>query len=661
MNTDDLQASVRACIAHLQAGRLDALEALARSALSRHPQAAVLWQLQGVALLSLGRLAEALTSLRKSVELVPANASAWDNLGVVLQRLGEHDDAALAFERSLSISRDVAGVWSNAAANACDLKRYDVAIAYAERALVLDASLAPAALARGNALSALGRLGEAADWLERAVMLAPGLLEAHASLGGVYAESGRHAQAVEILTPLATLSAGNPVVLTNLAQALYHLGRIDEALAHFRAAIECGSSRVEPWNGYLFTLTHMATVTPEALHAAHVAFGDTFEGRWRDRWGGWDNDRDPQRRLRIGFVSGDLRNHAIAHFIEPIWAALDRGQFELHAYHTYPSEDATSERLRALVAHWSNVHALTDDALEERIRADRIDILFDLSGHTAYNRLPVFARKPAPIQISWVGYPGTTGLRAVDYRFVHASAVSEGQMDPFFTERLVRLELTSNFAPYPDLPDVSPLPALDAGVLTFASFNRPAKLGREAVALWARVLAGVPRARMLIGAVSDAALESRIVELFHEFGIERARLAFKPRVDMQAYLSLHHEVDLILDTLPYSGGTTTHHALWMGVPTLTLAGSSLQQRQGAGILARAGLPEWITYSEEVFVAKAIEAARDLPALAALRMTLRPHLRSLTDGVRGADIGVPLRALWRRWCEGRSPVATTIAC
>lgn len=648
----DLKECVRACVAHLQAGRLNDLETLARAALARHPQASALRHLLGVALLSDGRLSEAVLEIRAALDVAPGNAAAWDHLGVTLQRLGDHVEAARAFERSLAIRPDAATVWSNAAVNACDRKLYETAIEHAQRALALDANLAPACLACGNALSALGRLADAVNLLERAVGLAPGLIEAKASLGGVYGELGRESDALRMLEPVVGSNPQDPISRTNYAQALYRLGRIDEAIPHYRAAIAADPSRIEPWNGYLFALTHLHSVTPDALFAAHREFGEVFEAPWRDAWGGWLNDRDPERRLRVGFVSGDLREHAIAHFIEPVWASLDREQFALHVYHNYSQEDATSARLRGQVDAWSNVNAVTDDELFDRIRADRIDILFDLSGHTAYNRLAVFARKPAPVQVSWLGYPNTTGLKAMDYRLVNGAAFSGRDGDCFFTEHLVRLGMGSQFAPPPDLPDVSPLPALSQGFFMFGSFNRPAKIGKEAVELWSKVLHRVPTARMTIGAISDPALEERLGAMFEANGIDRVRLVFKPRVALGAYLKLHNDVDLLLDCFPYTGGTTTNLALWMGVPTLTLMGEALQQRQGAGVMLRSGLSDWVVKTQADFVAVAVAVAEQPAPLAGLRSRLRDQVMQVARSRADSDdLGVAVRMMWQRWCHG----------
>jgi len=338
-------------------------------------------------------------------------------------------------------------------------------------------------------------------------------------------------------------------------------------------------------------------------------------------------------------------------------AALGRHDLDILAYSNYPDEDAVTRRLKMLTDEWQLVAGVGDDDLAQRIRADGVDILVDLSGHSACNRLPVFARKPAPVQVTWLGYSGTTGLRGMDYRFVYRHTAPPGRLDDQFTEKLVYLPCAMSFDTSRDAPDVGPLPAAALGHVTFGSLNRPNKIGERAVALWARVLHALPTSRLLIGAINDADTAQRLLGRFAQCGIEPARIELRPRLPLRDYLELHNEIDILLDTVPYAGGTTTNHALWMGVPTVTLAGSTLPQRLGAGIMNKAGLPEWVAETEDGFVAIARQAAADPVRLAALRAGLRqrltgdPNLR--TDKV--ADrVALAFRIMWRRWCDGLPP-------
>jgi predicted O-linked N-acetylglucosamine transferase (SPINDLY family) len=352
-------------------------------------------------------------------------------------------------------------------------------------------------------------------------------------------------------------------------------------------------------------------------------------------------------------VSGDLRNHAVAHFIEPLLAQLrNHPSLELQAYATNTVEDSVSERLRGYFADWHRVSALSDVQLARKIMDHHIDILIDLSGHTSLNRLRVFARKPAPIQASWIGYPGTTGLHAMDYFLADGHFLPPGQFDRYFTEKLIYLPAQAPFQPYESAPAVNALPALETGSITFGSFNRIGKITTSTVELWSQLLRAVPAAKMLIGGTPLPGPQAGLIGRFAAAGIDAERLIFHPQCSMDSYLALHHRVDLCLDTYPYSGGTTNIHAVWMGVPTLTVAGSTPAARQGAAILSQVGLDGFTATDPADFVAKGLHWANHLAALAEVRQGLRRRLQkapSRQADTIAAGFETALRHMWMRWC------------
>lgn len=643
--------TVALCRARLLAGDPVAAEAIAARGVRSAGAPAALGHLLGVARLAQGKWAAACEALQPVAAALPDDARVWDHLGVALQQLARHPEAAEAFARSLALAPGVASTWANAAANACDGRDYAEALRCADRALQLDPALGPALLVRGNALLALGRLGEAAACLERAVAQAPAEApQERNSLGAVYSEAGQASRALPLLEEVVAAHPDFVPGRINLATTLYRTGRIAEALAHFEAARRLAPQDAQAWSAWLFALVHADGVGTAEVIDAHRAYGRAFERPGARAPEGFD--RDPQRPLRIGFVSADLRDHALAYFIEPVWDELVREGFSIHAYHSAAVEDERSDALRTRATVWRNVHRMGDDALDACIRNDHIDILFDLSGHTAGNRLPVFARRPAPVQVSWMGYPATTGLAAVDYRLVNAYASPPGRHDAHFVERLVRLRTANRFAPPESLPAVSALPALERGVFTFASFNRAAKLNASTIALWAAVLHRVPKARMLVGGVSEGVTRDGIAALFARQGIAPERIAYRPRMAMDDYLALHGEVDLLLDSRPYSGGTTISHGLWMGVPTLTLVpqDAPLHQCHGGGMLYEAGFGEWVAADEDGFVARAVAAARCPAELARTRAGLRDRLTALRERQAGeCGLSAVLRRMWRARC------------
>ena len=472
----------------------------------------------------------------------------------------------------------------------------------------------------GGSLVQLDRLDEAEAALNTAVALDPRLASAHAHLGGLHELQGRHARAE----------------------------------ASLRTAIALGSDEGARLTSLLFMMSHNPLVDADALFAEHVRIGALFERGQPRVWPRHDNDPGPERRLKVGFISGDFRDHAVAGFIDPVLRGLSAcAALELHGYTNHDVEDDVTRRLRGRFRHWRPVRRLTDADCAALITADRIDILIDLSGHTAFNRLRALASKPAPVQISWLGYPGTTGLRAMDYFLADRHFLPPGRFDRYFTEKLVYLPASAIFQPHPDSPEVNALPA-QGGAITFGSFNRLTKLTPAGIGLWSEVLKAVPASTLFLGSAPTHGLPLRVLQAFAQRGIPAERLVLHPRCTMAEYLGLHHRVDLCLDTLPYGGGTTTHHAAWMGVPTLTLAGATPPGRQGADIMGNLGLQQFIAADAAEFVAKAVYWSDHPGELAALRAGLRERCRQSpfqqTDALVAA-LELALRRMWRRWCAG----------
>jgi predicted O-linked N-acetylglucosamine transferase (SPINDLY family) len=357
-------------------------------------------------------------------------------------------------------------------------------------------------------------------------------------------------------------------------------------------------------------------------------------------------------RLRVGLVSGDLLNHPVGYFVESLLCALDPSRIELFAYPTQPLADALTARIQPRFAAWRPLYGRSDAAAAKLIHDDGLHVLIDLSGHTAHNRLPVFAWKPAPVQVSWLGYFATTGLAEIDYLLADAVSVPPEHHD-HFTEKIWYLPDTRLCFTPPaiDVP-VTPLPAQANGYVTLGSFQNLAKLGEAVLDRWGRILAALPNARLRVQnkQLADPGVRAQLIERLRRAGIEPERVALHGPMPRRDYLAAHAEVDFIVDTFPFPGGTTTCEALWMGVPTLTLAGDRLIARQGASLLAAAGLNDWIAHSEAEYVEQALAFARDVPALAALRSSLRAQaLRSpLFDATGFArNFECALRKMWRR--------------
>lgn len=566
--------------------------------------------------MALRRDAEAELSYLQSLSLEPEQATIYNALGGLYERNGHYEEAITSLQHAVRL-------------------RPDRAIDQFNLGFVHD------------------RYGQQADALacyQQALSLDPNYVDAHNNLALVWHRSGNLAAAEMHLRQALQIAPEFAEAHIDLGDVQRDLGHIDEALASYTRAKALKPDNVRAHSNQLFALTHSATVSPAEVFAHHLAFGQQFA---RDQ-PVHTHHADPSRRLRVGFVSGDLRQHAVAYFLEPILAALDAAQFDLYAYANYPHQDAVTVRLQTLLPNWRQVSALTDADLAELIRVDGIDILIDLSGHTGHNRLLVFALKPAPIQMTWLGYPNTTGLAAIDYVLSDRFNSPYGLYEHYYVEKFVRLPSCSTFQPDPHAPPLQPLPALTTGHITFASFNRPSKLSDDVIATWSRVLQSVQGARLLLGNVSDANMQQSLAERFACCGIATERLEFHPTLPLADYLALHHQVDIVLDSWPYSGGTTTYHALWMGVPIMALRGPSRAHCLGSGILQRLGLDDWVADDVDTFVQKVIAHASDLERLAALRLSMRERWQAsplLLPATVARGIEAALRVMWQRWCAG----------
>ena len=600
-----------------------------------------------------GQHEAAAAAYREAIALDPDFADADVALGCVLEDLGQLDAAVTSYRRALKSNPNYCEVHSNLGHALRTLGQVDDAIEHYRRALQIRPDFAEAHNSLGSALFELGRLDDALTSYRRALEINPDFAEAHNNLGSTLRESGQVVAAAASYRRALEINPNSAEAHNNLGYALQDLGQSDEAVASYRRALAIKPDFADAHSSLLFCLSHDGSIGSEALFAEHLRFGEQFEAPHRASWPRHRNARDGERCLQVGFVSGDLRDHAVAYFFEPILGHLATYPgLSLHAYYNHPTEGSITPRLRAHFQHWYRVAGLSDAALAQKIAADGIDILIDLSGHTGENRLLCFARKPAPVQASWMGYPGTTGLSAMDYYLADRYFLPPGKFDSQFTEKLVYLPASAPFLPDRRAPPVNALPALANGYLTFGSFNRLSKVTPSAVALWSKLLQALPETRMVIGGMPRDGQSSMLVDWFARGGVARERLSFYPRCDVPAYLALHHKVDICLDTFPYTGGTTTNHALWMGVPTLTVAGTTVAGRQGAAILGHVGMDDFIAADADDFCRKGRYWAGNPVALSAVRSGLRARCEQSPvrdPEVITAGIDQALRIMWRRWC------------
>jgi predicted O-linked N-acetylglucosamine transferase (SPINDLY family) len=644
-------------IAH-QTGRDELAVELIGKALTLKPDLADAYCNLGSALQKQANLDAAIESFQKAISLKPGHALAHNNLGNALRDQGKLDKAVECYHMARSLNPDDAETHNNLGVALQDQGKLDAAVECFQKALSLKPNFAEAHFNLGSVLLKQGKHDMAVKHCHQVLLLTPDHADAHSNLGLILQEQGKLDKAVEHYHQALLLQPNFAKVYSNLANALQVSAQLDNAITSYRRALEIKPDYAEAYSNLLFCLSHHETVNVQSLFVEHCGFAEKFEAPLRNNWPQHTNSRDPGRHLQIGFVSGDLRSHAVANFIEPVLTHLSvYPQLSLHAYANHEADDSTTQHLRSFFARWHQIAGLSDEALAQKIRDDGIDILIDLSGHTAKNRLLTFARKPAPVQASWMGYPGTTGLGAMDYYLADRYFLPPGKFDNQFTEKIVRLPASVPFLLNKDIPPVNALPALSNGYVTFGSFNRLSKLSRPVIALWSQLLRALPDSQMLLGGMPESSKYDILVKWFAQEGIAPEQLSFRGRCSMGVYMDLHHQVDICLDTFPYNGGTTTFHALSMGVPTLTLVGGTAAGRAGACILGNVGLEAFAVHDAADFVQKGLFWAGNLAGLSGIRAELRERLANSALGqpaVVAAGVERALRIMWRRWCAGLPP-------
>lgn len=634
--------------------------------------------------------AQARARYTAALDVNPNLLQAHTNLAAVCRAQGELDAATQHAQRALETDPSSADAHACVAANEGAKGNLDAALASFERALELNASHVVSYRGKGNVLLRFGLRAGAIECFETALAMEPDSPETLRDLGFVYLELGkyreaerysREALALRPLYPSAQNNLGNAllalghfaeaekyhlaaveiipdcdVFLSNLGGSQWALGRLSDAIESFRRATEIGPAaapdRHARYSNLLFGLSHSEVHDAQALFSEHCRFADKFEAPLRASWPRHSNAREPARKLEVGFVSGDFRTHVVAQFLGPVLECLARHpDLSLHAYYNNAAQDSETERLKGVFHHWHVVVGLPDAAVAKQMGDDGIDILIDLSGHTALNRLLIFAHKAAPVQVSWLGYPGTTGLQAMDYYLADPLVLPPGQFDSQFSERIVRLPALAPFRPHADAPAVGPLPALTNGFLTFGSFNRPSKINPSVVHWWAELLRALPEAKLLI---EGGPADGQCMQWLAQEGIARERLLWHGRGGLKVYHELHHQVDICLDTFPYNGATTSWSAVWMGVPTLAVAGATPAGRYGAAIMGQMGLDAFVANDMQDFVQKGVYWATHVQELAELRAGMRQRFAQSAAGqpeLIAKAMANALRTMWLRWCEG----------
>jgi len=630
----------------------------------------------------------------------PENAEACNILGGIALQQGRADLAARYFSQAVAIDPGHPGYLQGLGIAHCNLKQLPEAVRSFQQALTLDPKNPAAHSNLGNCYKQDGNLADATRCHRKAIAADSAYLPAYINLADILEQQLEHKAAVKTYRKALRIAADTPDNRTNrvllhhrLGLALRQLDKTDEAIAHYReaitlqpefamahnslggallarnepeAALACFKKALELEPGYarvhsnvLMTMNYLSGVSQEQIYRASLEFAAQHAARLMRGRAPLRNIRNKQRVLKIGYLSPDFREHSVAHFTRKLIGAHDRNAVEVTCYADVAAPDDWTGQFQTQADHWVPVTDMQDEEVVTRIRDDGIDILVDLAGHTSKNRMLVFARKPAPVQVSWLGYPNTTGMKAMDYRLTDAVADPPGEADRLHSEKLIRLEHGFLcFQTEESVPGVSPPPCLRQEHVTFGSFNTIKKVTPEVIDAWSRILLSVPNARLVLksSALEDATTKKNLLQAFADCGIDRDRLDLINAVPhRKKHLALYAKIDIALDPFPYNGTTTTFEALWMGVPVVTLCGDRHAGRVGASILQHLELPALIADNENDYIGLAKELAGDRQRLVTLRNTLRSRMCEsvLMDvSLFASTLENAYRNMWITWCNKR---------
>jgi protein O-GlcNAc transferase len=647
--------------AYRAAGRKQESLAACEQAVRMAPQLPEAWNNLGTALSDLGQVAGATSAFEKAVSLQPGYLKALLNLINALMQQERLDEVEVLLRKVAVVAPQRAQTWVDLGQLLARRGRFIEAIEMYQRAITIEPGAAIAHNSLGNSLDLTGRTEEAEESFRRATELDPNYAEPWANLGALRWNQDRFDEAIELCRRAIALAPDLAAPKVTLGASLQQLARHREAAEAFSDALQSRSGNPalssQVGSALVMLSNYSAELSPAEVYQGHVRWGEQHAPEIAQR-PMYRNERNPDRRIRVGYVSPDFRRHSVNYFLEPILANHDHERFEVSLYADEIRSDSITERLRGYADRWRKVNGLSAEDLAKRIMEDEIDILVDLAGHTVHNRLLMFARRPAPVQVTYLGYPATTGITQMDYRLTDSFADPPGMTEGFYTERLVRLDPSFLCYRIPeDLPTPSALPALSEGHITFGCFNTLMKITQPVLRLWARVLAAVPGSRLVkkFNAVSDSA-KRMVLEEFAANGIAADRVEMVGRVPtFEEHVRLFERIDIALDPFPYNGTTTTCEALAMGLPVVTLAGASHAGRVGVSLLTNVGLPEMVAQHEDDYLRIARELAEDVERLSVLREGLRTKLRTsvlcnerrFTQGLEGA-----YRETWRSWCQKR---------
>lgn len=616
--TDDFKRLV----ASFNEGRLDSAEELALTLAKAYPQHPFIWKALGAIYQKLGRIEQALAAKQRSVQLATSDPEAYNNLGVCYQDLQRFKEAEASFRQAIHLNPQFCEAYSNLGATLLRLGQDREAELACRQAISLNPAFAQSHTNLGLVLHEVGRLPEAEAAHRYAIRCHPNFEKAHSNLGIVLQSMGRLFDAASAHRDAIRINPSYDKAHSNLGIVLQELGHFTEADQCYREALRINPAYDKAFSNLLFNQNYMPDLDPMSAKKEACRYGQGVSNRCSPKFTEW-HAHAKAAKLRIGFVSGDFRNHPVGYFIEGLLKEIDRQAFELIAYPTTPKTDANTQNLRPLFDEWHPIYGMSDFDAAKRIHSQALHVLIDLAGHSEHNRLPVFSYKPAPVQASWLGYFATTGLPEMDY-FVGDPIMCPDSEQAHFIEKILPLPEIWLSCAQPQGAKPASLPALRNGYITFGAMGNLAKMNADVLNVWANILLRVPGAKLLLKSsqLADLQVIKSVKDTFQKYGVTDGQLVFEGPSPREDYLLAYNKIDFVLDTFPYPGGTTSVDAAAMGVPVLTLRGSRFLSRLGESIAHNLGSEAWIANDKNEYIMKAIQYASDFSTLASMRKHFR---------------------------------------
>lgn len=611
-------------------GRHDAAREYILKAISRNPAQSYYHNSLGLSYLNQGSFEEAALSFQQALQLKPDSAEMYGNLGNALIKRGQLAEAAAALGQAVALKPDFAEAYNMLGMAFINLEKPEEAIKAFSKLLTIKPDHAEAHYKIGKIFEERGKLKEAVYALEKAIKIKPDYVEAYNSLGNAYFKENRYEDALNAIYRALEINPRHANAYNNLGFILLGLGRIDESIDARKKAVAYNPRSAKFHASLVFALNYQPGITQEEQFKESLRWAEKNAKTYPMVDAVFQNPAKGDRKLKIGYVSADFREHAMAFFIEPLLKSHNRKKFEVYLFSNSLKVDEVTERMKLLADHYYDIAGKKDGEVVEQIRQAEIDILVDLSGHTAENRIEVFAQKAAPVQVSWLGYANTTGLSEIDYLLCDSIVIPEGQ-EQYYSETLVRLPQTfCCFQPLIEAPDIGDVPARKSGQVTFGCLNNLIKINDEVIGLWAQVLQAVPDSRLLMmgkAAFAEEFVRKRYLKLFNESGIDGSRIEMMPYLPLEDFLAECNNIDIALDPFPFNGNTISCHTMWMGVPVITLPGDRYASRMGASVMNNLGLTDLVAVDKKHYVQIAQTLAENIDYLALLRKELRERMLS----------------------------------